>query len=220
MLPTFQQFINEAKSFKKDDIVQLKHVQYDRTKPAPFYRKYKPGDRFIILDRETNNLARRYIIKPLDDATDNKIYKVPSYHLQDTNTPLSYRPKVPKRLTGDIQCGNCGKTFNLELKGSKHRDHCPYCLCSVHIDIRPGDRDVWCGEGEEGSSEFKHAILRPIAINRNIINPKKNMPYILYKCDKCGKEKVNVQAFDDNQDVVDTLPQQNFKVKGYSINYK
>ena len=40
-------------------------------------------------------------------------------------------------------CAHCGKTV-LPL-GVSSRDHCPFCLWSVHVDINPGDRSNDCG---------------------------------------------------------------------------
>lgn len=194
--------------FAINDVVQLKHAQLSSQSLPRIYKDYQPGDKFTVIGREEGvGSMRKFIVKPIDQE---KIYKVFGYHIQDANIPLQKVIRVPKRLKGEIVCSNCKKTFSLELPGSKHRDHCPYCLCSVHIDVRPGDRGIWCGEGEVGSSEFKHSILRPIAIN-------KDQPYILYKCDKCGKTKVNVQAFDDNPQILQQLPIKDFKVRGYKI---
>ena len=29
--------------------------------------------------------------------------------------------------------------------GKSSRDHCPFCLCSLHLDVNPGDRASDCG---------------------------------------------------------------------------
>ena len=29
--------------------------------------------------------------------------------------------------------------------GTQHRNHCPNCLSSLHLDIEPGDREADCG---------------------------------------------------------------------------
>ena len=39
-------------------------------------------------------------------------------------------------------CANCGKEV-LPLKKTS-RNHCPFCLCSLHLDINPGDRANEC----------------------------------------------------------------------------
>ena len=36
-------------------------------------------------------------------------------------------------------CKNCGREVVPMGAGSDHRNHCPYCLHSVHLDNEPGD---------------------------------------------------------------------------------
>lgn len=82
-------------------------------------------------------------------------------------------------------CKVCGK--KVEKLGYTARDHCPFCLSSIHVDNNPGDRLCDC-----------HGILRPISID----NFKKGKFKIVYKCEKCGIIKRNVMANDDNFDLV------------------
>ena len=37
-------------------------------------------------------------------------------------------------------CKVCGRLCTPENAGSDHRNHCPNCLSSLHLDIEPGDR--------------------------------------------------------------------------------
>ncbi len=82
-------------------------------------------------------------------------------------------------------CLVCGK--NVEPLNYTARDHCPFCLCSIHIDNNPGDRSNNC-----------KGILRPIDIEKS----KKDTFKIIYKCDKCGLIKKNKMALDDNYDMI------------------
>lgn len=82
-------------------------------------------------------------------------------------------------------CEVCGKKVN-KLKYTA-RDHCPFCLCSKHVDINPGDRSCGC-----------HGILKPVAIEPG----KKNTYKIVYVCSLCGMVKRNVSAKDDNFDKI------------------
>ncbi len=59
------------------------------------------------------------------------------------------------------------------------RDHCPFCLHSLHVDLFPGDRANPC-RGE----------LVPVAASPH---PKKGF-VILYKCKKCGETVRNKAA--------------------------
>ena len=74
-------------------------------------------------------------------------------------------------------CGNCGK--EVEPLGYSSRNHCPFCLWSIHIDINPGDRACEC-----------HGLMKPIKVETD---PKKGF-IIVHKCTKCGSVKRNRAA--------------------------
>lgn len=81
-------------------------------------------------------------------------------------------------------CKRCGKEV-LPL-GYSSRDHCPYCLYSIHIDINPGDRQNTC-----------LGMLKPIGIEKY-----KDTYKILYKCEKCNKNHKNIIAKDDDMNEI------------------
>ena len=76
-------------------------------------------------------------------------------------------------------CQNCGK--EVEPLGFSSRNHCPFCLCSIHIDVNPGDRANEC-----------LGIMDPIKVE---LSPKKGY-VILHRCRKCGEIKKNRAAVD------------------------
>ena len=82
-------------------------------------------------------------------------------------------------------CKNCGR--KVEKLGYTSRDHCNFCLYSLHVDIMPGDRQNKC-----------RGILKPI----NVIETAKKGKVIIYKCQKCGLEVRNIVANDDNEDEI------------------
>lgn len=82
-------------------------------------------------------------------------------------------------------CENCGNS--VVPLGYTCRDHCPTCLYSLHVDELPGDRKEEC-----------HGKLKPIQVE---MNPKKGY-MIIYRCEKCGKERRNKAADDDNMDLM------------------
>ena len=82
-------------------------------------------------------------------------------------------------------CENCGK--KVQKLGYSSRNHCPYCLHSKHVDIKPGDRQEKC-----------HGDLEPISLE---INGKKGY-IIIFKCKKCGAIRKNKAAKDDNMDLI------------------
>ncbi len=67
-------------------------------------------------------------------------------------------------------CLHCGK--RVEPLGYTSRDHCPFCLWSIHIDINPGDRANDC-----------LGALVPIKAEPHT---KKGF-VIVYRCERCGE---------------------------------
>ena len=85
--------------------------------------------------------------------------------------------------TESFLCGHCGRLVTAQGAGSDHRNHCPYCLYSKHLDITPGDREADCG----GSME-------PIAVW-----VRKNGEWaVIHRCSRCGSLSSNRIAADDN----------------------
>ena len=87
-----------------------------------------------------------------------------------------------KRFTKNdngFTCLACGREV-LPL-GYTSRNHCPFCLCSLHVDINPGDRANTCG-----------GLLRPI---RTEPDARRGF-IIIHKCEKCGEIRRNRAALD------------------------
>lgn len=80
-------------------------------------------------------------------------------------------------------CKVCGREILPEGAGSDHRNHCPYCLSSVHVDNEPGDRASAC-----------HGVMEPISVW-----VRKNGEWaVIHRCTVCGKMGSNRIAADDN----------------------
>jgi hypothetical protein len=80
-------------------------------------------------------------------------------------------------------CRTCDRLVVPEGAGSKHRNHCPYCLSSKHLDIDPGDREADCG----GAMEAIGVWVR-----------KGGEWAIIHRCRICGHLSSNRSAADDN----------------------
>lgn len=78
-------------------------------------------------------------------------------------------------------CGHCGK--EVPPLGYSSRNHCPFCLWSIHVDELPGDRACEC-----------RGLMKPYAVAPH---PKKGF-VITHKCTKCGAEKNNRSQTDDD----------------------
>ena len=79
-------------------------------------------------------------------------------------------------------CASCGLDV-LPLATGGQRNHCPGCLCSMHVDGSvPGDRASDCG-----------GVMRPISVDRTA---KKGW-VIVQQCEKCGMTRRNKASIDD-----------------------
>ncbi|MCL2404447.1 MAG: RNHCP domain-containing protein [Defluviitaleaceae bacterium] len=80
-------------------------------------------------------------------------------------------------------CKNCSEFVLPECAATKHRNHCPKCLVSIHVDINPGDRASMCGGNMEPISVWV----------------RKNGEWaIIHRCRTCGEISSNRIAADDN----------------------
>ncbi len=96
------------------------------------------------------------------------------------------RRKNPIHLNEGFPCKKCGKKNPKADTGC--RNHCRFCLYSLHVDLEtPGDRQSDC-----------LGLMEPVGITQN---GKKGWQ-IMHKCLKCGTEKLNMVAPDDNGDLV------------------
>lgn len=92
-----------------------------------------------------------------------------------------------------FKCINCGKAIDSKALGTSHRNHCPFCLYSKHLDNIPGDRASHCG----GS-------MAPIGLT---FKDEKNSDRVgelmlVHQCQKCGVLGKNRLAGDDREDSV------------------
>ncbi|MCL2071774.1 MAG: RNHCP domain-containing protein [Oscillospiraceae bacterium] len=83
-------------------------------------------------------------------------------------------------------CTVCGAA--VPPLGYTARNHCRKCLCSLHLDNNPGDRQSGCG-----------GLLRPVGFWQARGTPQFK---IVHKCDKCGEVKRNIAASDDDYNAI------------------
>lgn len=105
------------------------------------------------------------------------------------------RPAVRRQRrneTEDFRCRHCRTMIGPVPSGGRHRNHCPVCLHSRHVDAQaPGDRLSSCG-----------ATMAPIG---HFTRP--NGEYgLVHRCLACGIRRQNRIAADDDFDLVLALP--------------
>ena len=80
-------------------------------------------------------------------------------------------------------CKVCNRLVTSFCAGTDHRNHCPYCLSSQHLDNEPGDRAASCG-----------GVMEAIGVW-----VRKNGEWaIIHRCKYCGHLSSNRSAADDN----------------------
>lgn len=85
---------------------------------------------------------------------------------------------------GDFRCAGCRLDVPGSAPGTAHRNHCPHCLTSLHVDRRvPGDRAAACG----GRMEALSVSVWPTG-----------EWMIVHQCLSCGELGTNRISGDDN----------------------
>ena len=84
----------------------------------------------------------------------------------------------------DFRCAGCRLDVSPDAPGTGHRNHCPHCLVSLHVDARiPGDRASTC----RGRMEPLSMAARP-----------DGEWMLIHQCLACGDLSTNRIAGDDN----------------------
>jgi len=99
------------------------------------------------------------------------------------NRPNRRRERRSSRSDAAFRCQNCKLIVSGTAPGTRHRNHCPACLWSLHADEHPGDRRSVC-----------RARMEPIAIW-----VQSNGEWsLVHRCIACGRLQSNRIAGDDN----------------------
>ncbi|MCB9963324.1 MAG: RNHCP domain-containing protein [Rhodospirillales bacterium] len=80
-------------------------------------------------------------------------------------------------------CAHCHANISALTNGS-YRNHCPVCLYSLHVDIKPGDRANAC-----------RALMAPAGLTHK----SQKGWQIIHRCTKCGGISANKVATDTQQ---------------------
>ena len=86
-------------------------------------------------------------------------------------------------LSGAFICEHCKITVPHEAPGTEHRNHCPNCLWSLHVDLRTGDRRSGC-----------RGAMEPVGIATRYNGEWA----LIHRCKDCGFLRMNRIAGDDS----------------------
>ncbi len=92
-----------------------------------------------------------------------------------------------------FRCSFCGEWVEGGMSfGTKHRNHCPFCLKSIHLDYKSGDRKADCrGEMIPIGLIFKKEGIDKYGKKRQ------GELMIVHRCKECKKISINRIAGDD-----------------------
>jgi hypothetical protein len=110
-------------------------------------------------------------------------------------------------------CRHCGAWIHTDawLSGVQNRNHCPYCLWSLHVDLfKSGDRLAACRGG-----------MRPIGLtlkqSANKYNSQAGELMLIHACEDCGVFSINRVAADDDTNLLVELYQQSLGLEAERV---
>jgi len=109
------------------------------------------------------------------------------------------RPIEMANKEKEFYCINCRrKVFPSRLIGTAHRNHCPYCLYSLDVDLEPGDRKSKClGRMEPIGLTLKHEGEKDKYGRQRV-----GELMIVHQCLGCKKISINRIAGDDISEAI------------------
>lgn len=105
-------------------------------------------------------------------------------------------------MENKFKCSHCHlDIIDTENIGTRHRNHCPNCLWSLHVDDKiSGDRKSQChGEMQPIGLTFKREGVDKYG------KEKQGELMIIHSCKSCGKISINRIAGDDDGKVINDL---------------
>lgn len=109
-----------------------------------------------------------------------------------------YKNKPWQITDGDFRCRHCKQMVLVtSVMGTMHRNHCNYCLWSLHVDTKPGNRQCVC-----------HGQMKPIGLTTKNCGfdkygrPKGDDIMIIHMCQSCDHININRIAADDSDHVL------------------
>ena len=100
-----------------------------------------------------------------------------------------------QNINADFTCKNCGRYVSVcsIISGVVHRNHCPYCLHSRHVDLfEAGDRLCAC-----------KSLMMPVGLTLKHSRDKYASQrwgevMLVHRCTHCGEIAINRIAADDD----------------------
>ena len=114
------------------------------------------------------------------------------------------RKQHHRKTSGEFRCLNCKRFVSIDAPGTRHRNHCPSCLWSRHVDTRPGDRASDC-----------HGKMEPVAV---WVKDKSEWA-LVHRCKHCETLTSNRIAGDDNEFMLLSLASKAIATPPFPLDY-
>ena len=102
------------------------------------------------------------------------------------------RVRVRRNEAAPFRCGRCRRMVGQTVSGGRHRNHCPFCLTSRHVDLRrPGDRANPC-----------RALMAPVGVAYKTDGEQ----LVVHRCNGCDALRRTRVAADDDPVALLKLP--------------
>ncbi len=129
--------------------------------------------------------------------------------MQFTTQRIYTRSSGQHDTFGDFVCVSCHNFVSAQatLAGVHHRNHCPYCLSSRHLDrYAAGDRLSAC-----------KARMKPIGLTLKRQSKKyarcdQGELMLVHRCENCGKFAINRIAADDDDEAIMAVYQNSIQI--------
>lgn len=105
--------------------------------------------------------------------------------------PVRLRKQRRNPTDAAFRCAHCRRMVFPLPQGGRHRNHCPFCLHSRHVDVQTGDRRSQCGAVMAPTGAFQRPDGEHV---------------IVHRCLGCGFERFNRIGADDDFALVLALP--------------
>lgn len=103
-----------------------------------------------------------------------------------------HHPRKVAEGRESFKCGHCRAFIGPTVSGGRHRNHCPLCLYSRHVDLgMPGDRRCEC-----------RSLMEPVGLTTR----RNGEQMIVHRCLGCHVERVCRVAADDHPLSIMRLP--------------
>ena len=111
-------------------------------------------------------------------------------------------PRKFKREDDGFKCVSCKNwvSASRDTSGVVHRNHCPLCLVSLHVDLnKAGDRRAAC------RSRMDAFGLTFKKVSKRYLGEGQGELMLIHRCAGCGKISINRIAADDNPGLLSIL---------------